>query len=410
MANHSTARSGVEAKYCEVIRIWRENRCLRESSIAVYLRWIESFREYCRNRGLEETTQLTAAGISKFAETYAKARAISAKTAVSGAHSALRTWAQALIMLGHELPRWEAPPPAKPPLSPLLEAFVEHIRQHRGNAPATITKKIRHSRDFLAFLRRRRRCLTQVRLEDIDAFVVACRHRYARTVVADICSSVRTLLRFLHATGRLSADLAPAVIAPVVRQHERPLRSLPWDAVQRILQAVDRTTARGRRDYALLLLMSTYGLGAGEVIRLTLDDIDWRAATVHIVRPKTGAEVLLPLLPAIARALVVYLRRGRPAHALTRHLFVQMRAPYAPLSASSAVRHRLVKHARAAGVSSPYLGSHVLRHSHARRQLELGTPAKVIGDILGHRDAESTSAYVRVATERLRPLALPVPR
>ena len=160
----------------------------------------------------------------------------------------------------------------------------------------------------------------------------------------------------------------------------------------------------------MLLLMSAYGLGAGEVIRMSLDDIDWRAATMRAVRPKTGVENLLPLLPAIARALVAYLRHGRPPDAQTRHVLVSMKAPYLPLSASSAVRHVLIKHARIAGISAPYLGSHVLRHSHACRQVEQGTRTKLIGDILGHQRPESTSAYIRIATESLRELALAVPR
>jgi integrase len=107
---------------------------------------------------------------------------------------------------------------------------------------------------------------------------------------------------------------------------------------------------------------------------------------------------------------VTYLRHGRPGHVPTRHLFVQMLVPHAPISGSSAIGHVLVKHARAAGVSAAYLGSHVLRHTHACRQMELGTPPKLIGDILGHRDPDSTSAYLRVATERLRQVALAVPR
>jgi integrase len=185
---------------------------------------------------------------------------------------------------------------------------------------------------------------------------------------------------------------------------------LPWDDVRRILRAVDRSTYTGRRDYAMLLMMSTYGFGAGEVIRLTLDDIDWRAATLRVVRPKTGVELRLPLLPAIARALVSYLKHGRPPATSSRHLLVSMKAPYLPFGAASAVRHVLIKHARIAGVSAPYLGSHVLRHSHACRQVEQGVAPKIIGDILGHRRPESTSSYIRIATEGLRALALPVPQ
>jgi integrase len=208
----------------------------------------------------------------------------------------------------------------------------------------------------------------------------------------------------------LAVNLAPAVMAPIVRRGERPLRALPWEDVRRILRAVDRSAPGGYRDYTVLLLMSVYGLGAGEVIRLRLDDIDWHAAKLRISRPKTGAEFWLPLLPAVARALVVYLRHGRPMHVATRYLFLTLKAPHRRLGESSNVRHILVKHAQAAGVSAPYLGSHVLRHTHACRELEQGVPPKIIGDILGHRRPESTSAYLRVATERLREMALLVPK
>jgi site-specific recombinase XerD len=115
------------------------------------------------------------------------------------------------------------------------------------------------------------------------------------------------------------------------------------------------------------------------------------------------------LLPAVARALVAYLRRGRPAHTATRHLFVTMKTPYKQLACAVTVRHILHSAAQRAGVSAPFLGTHVLRHTHACRQLELGAGPKVIGDIMGHRDPESTSAYLRVGTGRLRELALAVP-
>jgi integrase/recombinase XerD len=163
------------------------------------------------------------------------------------------------------------------------------------------------------------------------------------------------------------------------------------------------------RDYALLLMMSTYGFGAGEVIRLQLRDIDWTAGTLKVMRPKTGVVFTLPLLPAVARVLAGYLRKGRPPSTPTRHVFVRMKMPFSPLSASVAVRHIIVKHANAAGLDAPYLGSHVLRHSNAARQLDLGTRPRVLSDLLGHRDSESISAYVRIATESLRDVSLPVP-
>jgi len=287
--------------------------------------------------------------------------------------------------------------------------FADYLREVRGSPPATIHKKIAQLIAFRQFRRRRGSGARPIRLAEVDAYIVACRRQYARTTVADICSTLRTYLRFLHASGHLEADVARGVMAPVVRVAERPHRALPWIDVQRLLAAPDRSTPCGRRDYALLLMMSLYGLGAGEVIGLSLDDIDWRAATVRIVRPKTRVVFQLPLLPSVARALVDYLKHGRPPHTSARSLFVSARTPFARLAGSTAVRHILHRAARQAGVTAPFLGTHVLRHTHACRQLELGTVPKVIGDILGHRDPDSTSAYLRVATARLRELSLPVP-
>ena len=290
-----------------------------------------------------------------------------------------------------------------------MSAFAAYLTEVRGNPPCTIHKKLAHMGLFSGFCRRRHRPLHRARLQDIDAFVVWCRKRYARTTVSDICSTLRGYQRFLCASGRSAHNLAGSIMAPLVRFAERPHRSLPWSDVRRLLGAIDRFTPTGRRDYAILLMMSVYGLGAGEVIALTLDDINWRGKTLRVVRPKTGVEFLLPLLPAVGGALARYLQRGRPEHVPTRRLFVTMRTPFKPLACSVTIRHILHSAAQRAGVSAPFMGTHVLRHTHACRQLELGAAPKVIGDILGHRDPDSTSAYLRVATARLRAMALPVP-
>lgn len=400
---------GDDVTFTAVERIWRENHCLKSSSISVYKRWIHRFVAYCHARQLDERSYLTLAGVTQFARWYACAFTVNRQTVLACTRSAIKSWSLARQTLGETIPPWEEAPGPKHGRSTLLREFTEHLRLHRGNPEVTIRKKIAHMELLNAFLRKKQRNLRQLRLCDIDAFLVVCRERYARTTVADICSSLRSFVRFLKVSGRTRVDFSASILAPIVRHNERPHRALAWEDVQCLLRAIDRRSACGRRDYALLLMMSTYGFGAGEVIGLTLDDIDWRAQTLHVVRPKTGAEIFLPLLPPVARALASYLRYGRPKHAATRHVFVAMRTPNGQLTASSAVRHVLHKHARRAGITSPYLGAHVLRHTHACRQMELGVQPKVIGDILGHRDPDSTSAYLRVAIERLRDMALAVP-
>jgi len=156
--------------------------------------------------------------------------------------------------------------------------------------------------------------------------------------------------------------------------------------------------------------MSIYGLGAGEVIGLQLQDIDWDAGTLQMSRPKSGVNFMLPLLPPVANVLARYLRHGRPPHTPTRHVFIQMKVPFGALTASSAVRHVVIKHAEVACIQAPYLGSHVLRNSNAARQLAVGARARVLSDLLGHRDPDSVPAYARIATPSLPDVSLPVPR
>jgi integrase/recombinase XerD len=404
-----TMQSVWDKRFSAVTRIWRQNRCLKSSSISVYKLWVRRFSLYCQDKMLEENSQLTLLRVSRFAEWYAQTHNVDSVVTFDAARSALRSWAVALQLLGETVPPWT---PLKRPCHPraaLLRDFADHLRLDRGNPEGTVHKKLRHISLFSTFLSRRSRRLQRLRLQDIDDFVIESRGRYARVTVADFCSTLRGFVRFLHMSGRISVDFSSSISAPVVRRSERPHRTLPWADVQRILRSVDRRSPCGKRDYALLLMMSTYGLGAGEVIRLTLDDIDWKVSTLRVTRPKTGVEFMLPLLPAVARALGSYLRHGRPVHAQTRHVFVTMSTPHKPLACAVTIRHILHTHAQRAGVSAAYLGTHVLRHTHACRQMELGTQPKIIGDILGHRDPESISAYLRVSIERLRDMALPVP-
>jgi integrase len=155
--------------------------------------------------------------------------------------------------------------------------------------------------------------------------------------------------------------------------------------------------------------MSAYGLGAAEVLGLRLEDVDWVARTVVIRRSKTSTTMLLPLLPSVARALARYLREARPSDAPCRAVFLRQQLPPGPLS-TSAIGSIVRRQARRAGITAAYVGGHVLRHSHACRQVDQQAPPKVISDLLGHRNPESTSVYARVALKRLRGIALPVPR
>jgi site-specific recombinase XerD len=347
-------------------------------------------------------------GARRFIAWYAQRRRLDPRR-LGGARAALYALSRVYHVMGLTLPAWQPPKPISLPATKLLREYAEHLVRHRGNPEPTVHKKLAHIAKLAEYLAASGKAWATMALADIDAFLIGCTERYARSTAADIAGSIRCFARFLLATGRISNELAESVISPIQVKLERPRRALPWKDVQRLIRSVDISSSGGLRDHALLLMMSIYGFGAGEVIGLQLQDIDWKAATLKVVRPKTGVVFTLPLLPAAAKALALYLRDGRPPKTPTRHVFICMKMPFNPLSAASAVRHIVIKHAKAAGLDAPYLGSHVLRHSYAARQIDLGIRPQVLSDLLGHRDPRSISAYVRIATETLRDVSLPVP-
>lgn len=401
--NDAVWDSNLEERVCAV---WRGNG-LRESSLRVYLNWVRRFARDQAGLDLPDR-RLTGATVDTFARRYAAERGVASRDAIRTARIALKAWAHGLRLLGEVVPEWEepAPPPSWPPV---VEEFAAFRRKHAGVAESTIRTELPHIASFLATALKHRATLEDLRLEDIDEFITAASTRWGKKTVARLCTSLRSFFRFLHLRGRLARDLASQIGQPRIVAAERPPRALPWSDVQRLLGAVDLGQRTGRRDYALLLLLATYGMGAAEALHIELEDIDWRAGTIRAYRPKTGVSYMLPLVPAVAAALAEYLRDGRPRHATTRKIFVTVGEPHGPMT-GSAIRHVVRTHARAAGITATILGAHVLRHSHACRQVELGASLKAIGDILGHRDPASTSAYTRVATDRLREMALPVPR
>ena len=392
------------------VAAWWKKSNLSAGTIVVYLQWVRRFRKYCEKFKLAEAGQLTADGVGRFTRAYSGPRLKKRRGSLNTrnvANNALHAWACALAALGTPMPLWRER--RQPLLSPLLEEYCHYRRAHNGISAGTLVRDIETARGFLAQLSRGKKPVTAAALKDVDAFVQGLATRLSKRTVADACSSLRAFLRFLQITERLATDLACGVIAPRYRTDEHPPRTLPWREVQRILQSISRSEAPGKRDFAIILLLATYGLGAAEVLAIRREDLDWRSGVMRVRRPKTGVPIELPLLPAVAKALAAYLRCERPPARSSGALFLRQNMPYEPIS-SAAIRHRIRHYARLAGIPAKVIGAHAFRHSHASRQIDSGANVKIVSDILGHRSSASTSVYVRVALKRLRAVALPVPR
>jgi integrase/recombinase XerD len=258
-----------------VVEVWRRGH-LSWSTIQVYLQWARRFRAYCDQRKLIEVDQLSLAGALRFARTYAGPRLNgrrSARSSRDSARNAIHAWACALGSLGANMPKWRYER-AAPLLPPLLNEYCGYRRVHNGVAESTLKRDIDTAQQFLQHLRRRRRTPDRAALLDIDGFIEKAAGHLSKAKVVDMCSSLRAFLRFLHTTGRLQTDLASGVMAPRFRASERPPRTLPWPDVRRILQVIRRSEPPGKRDFAMLLLLATYGLGAAEVL-----GCDWKTWT-----------------------------------------------------------------------------------------------------------------------------------
>jgi integrase/recombinase XerD len=299
-----------------------------------------------------------------------------------------------------------APVVSRTPVEQELERFREYLLAERGLTPAGAHDYVGLVRAFVAGrvdeagVDPRR-----VTAGEVTSFIVAASGRLGAKSVQRSASALRSLLRFWHLDGVLATSLVEAV--PKVA-HRAPLlpRGLDPQQVAAMLVSCDTDRIDGLRDYAMLLVMSRMGLRCGEVAALALDDVDWRAGQVT-VRGKGNRRDLLPLPVEVGQAIADYLRRGRPATAIGRTVFVRFKAPHHGLTGCG-VTQAVAAAGRRAGVGTVY--GHRLRHSAATSMLAAGGSLTEIGQVLRHRRPLTTAIYSRVDVEALRTLARPWPQ
>jgi site-specific recombinase XerD len=303
-------------------------------------------------------------------------------------------------------------PAPQPPMSwdeEIFEQFSDYLRQERGLAPSSI---FRHQPIVRRFLREV--CpagaseLDDIGPEDVVGYV----ERHARDASAAsgkaMCWSLRAFLRYLYRRGSNPRDLADCV--PSIRQWQlADLPSAPSGAqIEKVLARCDRTTALGRRDYAILMLLAKLGLRANEVATLTLNDIDWRSGTMR-VRAKGRQQTWMPIPADVGMAIVAYLREDRPV-SVSRRVFLRTLAPHVGFAsgcAITAIARTALERAEIDGFA--HRGAHLFRHSLATELLRSGATLSQIGQVLGHAHPDTTRIYAKVDLQGLRSLSLPWP-
>lgn len=246
--------------------------------------------------------------------------------------------------------------------------------------------------------------LTDLSPTILSAFVTARGQEWSKPAIRGLCSSLRVFLSYLHRERLIARDLSRSVQAPKCYRLSGVPRSISWSDVQKMLEGVDRRTGMGKRDYAILLLLVTYGLRSREIAALMLEDLDWERERLRVPERKAGHSTAYPLSPIVGEAVLDYLKNGRPKLA-DRHVFLRVYAPFGALT-GPAVSERAVKYLLRAGVSVPRPGSHTLRHTCVQRLVDAHFSLKAIGDYVGHASPDSTKIYSKIDVEALREVAL----
>jgi len=312
-----------------------------------------------------------------------------------------------MSMLGCRKSSWQSCE-GEGPAGTLVADFDQHLRKVCGLSPATRFYRRRYAREFLKWrFEGKRWDLTKLCFSDFVDYVKLRAQLLKPASVGVMMTSLRTLVRFLEFEGRCRPGLSQAWPRVPYWKQSPPSDVLTTKECRDLLQCVDRHFPSGQRDFAILRLMTDLGLRGSEIVELCLEDIDWRASTLVVRKNKQRRERVLPLPPLVAKAILSYLRTGRPSSS-SRQLFLCHRLPVGQPMTTERLRGAVRRIMRRAGLTGG--GPHRLLHSFATRLHARGATLKEVADVLGHQDFDTTAIYARVNLSQLRKVALPWPR
>jgi integrase/recombinase XerD len=298
--------------------------------------------------------------------------------------------------------------PAATPAERLQSEFRLYLRQERALASSTQACYTVFVSEFLTERFGSGSVdLSQLCAADVTRFVRRRASAIHSKRVQLMTTALRSFLRYARYRGDIEKDLAACIPAVANWKQLTLPRALPPEQVEQVLASIDRKTAIGRRDYAILLILTRLGLRAGEIRALTLEDLDWQEGLIT-VRGKAGRFSQLPLPRDVGAAIADYLRHGRPT-ASSRCVFLRARAPLEGFQGQSGVGS-MVRHAlERAGIDAVRTGAHQFRHALACQMLKQGASLSEIGELLRHRSPQTTAIYAKVDLDSLASLALSWP-
>jgi len=294
---------------------------------------------------------------------------------------------------------------------PLLNAYLQWMRHYQHASEGTRELRNHSITQFLRWLGPETipEGLFRLTAERIEKFFLNYAQTKGRSARHSMQSALRSFLRFCLHQGYIKRPLDLAV--PTLRTYKLATvpRGLSDTEAQQVLRCIPRNSHAGRRDYAIVQLLYTYGVRGGQLRALRLEDIDWVKNQILFKASKHGKDSRLPLTAEVGESLLDYLQHARPSYPYP-HVFLTCRAPYHPLTHSSTVSAIVERHIRAAGLDLARRGAHVFRHCFATRMLHQGHSLKAIADLLGHRHLGTTFIYTKVNFNALKQVALEWPQ
>ncbi len=366
----------------------------RRNTVACQLRLMAHLGSWLAGKGLD-AAGLTAASVEEF---FVARRA--------AGHTTLRSSRALEPLLAHLRELGVVQPAAvvvaATPAEELLERYRRYLLEERGLAAGTVRGYVDIIRPFvIGWVAADGSGLERLAARDLSAYVLAECPGRSRGSAKLLVTALRSLLGFLHVEGMLAESLVGAVPSVAGWRLAGLPRGLEPAQARRLLASCDRRTTAGRRDFAILTLLLRLGLRRGEVARLELGDIDWRAGEIEI-RGKGSRQERLPLPADVGEAVAGYLRRGRPASAQGRCVFVRVKAPHLPLTPAG-VTQVVVSAGKRSGLGE--ITAHRLRHTAATEMLRAGATLPEVGQVLRHRSLLTTAIYAKVDREALRTIA-----
>lgn len=296
------------------------------------------------------------------------------------------------------------------PLDTLIEVYTQHYRRTRGLRDRTL-----HGYGSLVRLLVRTSLgddpidPTRLRPADVMAFFASLRGRFSPRSMKTVRTALRSFFRFLRVEGLADERLEAAIPTVAYWRLSTLPRCLRDDQLDQVLASPHTATPCGHRDRAIVVCLATLGIRPGEVAALCLEDLDWRAGTIHLRTRKTRRGAVLPLPRKAGRAIVAYLRHERPTtderRVFVQHLGSRRGTPVSSTAVSEVVARAL----RRAHVDAPLAGAYVFRHTVASRLVRQGASLKEVADFLGHRSLDTTTIYAKLDLPALREVALPWP-